>query len=389
MSKEFEKNSSWTKEITEIERAGLLRRMPEVEGIPGRTVTVNGKQALNFSGNNYLGLAADDRIIRAMIDSARIFGAGSTASRLIAGNTEPHRELEQYIASWKDAETALVFGSGYQANIGIITALTNEQDLIVSDELNHASIIDGCRLSKAKTLVYPHLDLATAKKSLLSGHYRRRFLITESVFSMDGDFAPLDDLYDISQTCGGYMMVDEAHATGVKGPAGQGLASEFRVTPEIQMGTLGKALGVAGAYVVGSKALISLILNRARSLIYTTAQPPAIMAAATEAIKIVASEEGIQLRRKLQRNATHLNRLLRPLIGDKSTPSHIVPINIGDSKKTMRLSQSCLDQGIFVQGIRYPSVPEGSARLRLTLMSSHTTGDIETVAEVLLKEIYS
>lgn len=386
MSARSEKSFEWVNDLLAIERSGLLRSMPVIDGMPGRMIRVNGMDAINFSGNNYLDMAGNNSVMEAMSEAARIYGNGATASRLIAGNTKAHRELEEYIAVWKGTEKAVVFGSGYQANIGILTALPNDEDLILSDELNHASIIDGCRLSRAQTRIYQHLDVDSARKILEKGKYRRRFVVTESVFSMDGDFAPLVELNKLCEEFGAFLMVDEAHGAGVKGPKGQGLAAELNVCPEIQMGTLGKALGVAGAYVAGSEPLVRLIINKARSFIYTTAQPPLILSAALEAIRIVASDEGCKLRKRLNDNALLLNELIRPLIGTLTAPSHIVPIHIGDSMDTMRISQSCLKKGIFVQGIRYPSVPEGSARLRLTLMSSHTSDDIRKAANVLLEE---
>lgn len=387
MSPDFEKSLDWTEELLEIERAGLLRRMPVIEGVPGRKVMVNSTEALNFSSNNYLGLAGDEQIVKSLAESAKLYGVGSTASRLIAGNTEAHRKLEKRIASWKGTESAIVFGSGYQANVGVITALAGDRDLIVSDQLNHASIIDGSRLSRATIRIYPHLDVEAAERILRNGNYRRRILITESIFSMDGDFAPLKELQDLCQRYGTYMMVDEAHASGVRGLNGQGLAHELGVTPEIQMGTLGKALGVSGAYVAGPQRLIDLLINKARSFIYTTAQPPPILSAALEAVNIVASERGEQLRRQLHDNCLLFNKLISVVTGARSTNSHIVPLRVGDSKKTMKLSSTCLTRGIFVQGIRYPTVPEGSARLRLTLMSRHTTEDIERAVNVLVEEM--
>ncbi len=386
MSARSEKSLEWVDELLAIGRAGLLRSMPVVDGMPGRMIRVNGVDAINFSGNNYLDMAGNKSVMAAMSEAALKYGNGATASRLIAGNTEAHRELEEYIAVWKGAEKAVVFGSGYQANMGILTALTNDEDLILSDELNHASIIDGCRLSRAKTRIYQHLDVDAAKKILEKAKYRRIFVVTESVFSMDGDFAPLVELGKLCEEFGAFLMVDEAHGAGVKGPEGQGLAAELNVCPEIQMGTLGKALGVAGAYVAGSEPLVKLIINKARSFIYTTAQPPPILSASLQAIRIVASDEGCQLRQKLNDNVLLLNKLIRPLVGTLAAPSHIVPIHIGDSMDTMRISQSCLKKGVFVQGIRYPSVPEGSARLRLTLMSSHTPDDIRKAANILLEE---
>ncbi len=373
----------WTAELEELRRAELYRVMPSVKQMPGRTIAVNGKVAINFSSNNYLGLAGHSDIAQAFVDCVTRYGAGSTASRLIAGNTEPHRALESFIAGWKGTEAALVFGSGYQANVGILSALAGEGDLIISDELNHASIIDGCRLSKARVMIYPHLNLPGLESILRLSGFRRRLVVTESIFSMDGDCAPLMEIDYLCRRWGALLMVDEAHATGVRGPQGQGLAAEHGVIPEIQMGTLGKAAGTSGAYVAGSRALVDLLTNKCRSLIYTTAAPPGIVGAALAALKIIASPEGDRRRSQLKENTVKFYRAVNPGQGGLSGPSHIVPVRIGDSRKTVRVSEACLEQGIFAHGIRFPTVPEGTARLRFTLMSDHTEEDIILAASVL------
>jgi 8-amino-7-oxononanoate synthase len=375
--------SSWTSELEELRRTGLYRVMPSVGLMPGRTITVNGRTAINFSSNNYLGLAGHPEIVQAFVDCVTRYGAGSTASRLIAGNTEPHRELESFIAGWKETDAALVFGSGYQANLGILSTLAGEGDLIISDELNHASIIDGCRLSKARVMIYPHLDLSALESILRLSGFRRRVVVTESIFSMDGDCAPLKEIDYLCRRWRALLMVDEAHATGVRGPQGQGLAAEQGVIPEIQMGTLGKAAGTSGAYAAGSRPLIELLTNKCRSLIYTTAAPPGTAGAALAALKIIASSEGDQRRSRLGENVLRFYQAVNPGSGDSSVPSHIVPVRIGDSRTTLQVSEACLEQGIFAHGIRFPTVPEGTARLRFTLMSDHTEEDINMAASVL------
>jgi len=357
--------------------------MPSVAGLPGRTITVNGKEVINFSGNNYLGLAGHPEVVRAAMESTRRYGAGSTASRLIAGNTELHEELEAFLSAWKGTEAAVVFGSGYQANVGILSALADRGDLIISDQYNHASIIDGCRLSRATVLVYPHLDLDRLEHFLKLDGFRSKLVVTEAVFSMDGDRAPLKQIDDLCKRWGAILMVDEAHATGVLGPKGQGLAVEVGVTPAIQMGTLGKAVGSAGAYVAGSRDLVEVVINKARSLIYTTAGPPGVIGASLAALKIVASLEGQQRRKRLRETAKLFQELLRRDLGFSGDSSHIVPIVIGDSRRTMEMSAVCLEFGIFAHGIRYPTVPEGTARLRFTLMSDHTAHDINKAVTVL------
>jgi 8-amino-7-oxononanoate synthase len=361
--------------------------MPKIKGMPDRTITVNGYHALNFSSNNYLGLAGHPDVIRASIDAAATIGAGATASRLISGDTELHRALETFLADWKGAEAAVVFGSGYQANIGILTALTDERDLIISDQLNHASIIDGCRLSRAKVMIYPHLDLERLEDLLRQPGFRRKILVTESVFSMDGDYAPLREIDSLCRRWGAYLMVDEAHAAGIWGPRGQGLAAELGVVPEIQMGTLGKAVGAAGAYVAGSRSLVELLINKARSFIYTTASPPSVIGGALEGLRLIASHEGETRRVRLRRNMAMLMDLLA--LEGIPTPqkSHIVPIIIGESARTMQVSRLCLEHGVFAHGIRFPTVAEGSARLRFTLMSEHTSADLQKAVSVLKRSV--
>lgn len=389
MRAEQKLRSPWSMEIEELRSRGLFRAMPHMSGLPGRMGVVDDREVLNFSSNNYLGLAGHPRVIEALAQCAARYGAGSTASRLIAGNSEAHRELETFIADWKGTDAAMVFGSGYQANVGVLSSVVDESDLIVSDALNHASIIDGCRLSRAQVKVYPHLDLERVESLLKVSGVRRKLVVTESVFSMDGDRAPLKELDELCRRRGAMLMVDEAHATGIYGTQGQGLAQELGVVPEIQMGTLGKAVGTCGAYVAGSRELIELLINTARSFIYTTAVSPPVMGAALEALKIVASEEGTQRRERLKRNVRYFHDLLPDRLAPASEPNHIVPIQIGESSTTMQASAECLTHGIFAHGIRYPTVPEGTARLRFTLMSDHTTGDLIVAERVVTQAIAS
>lgn len=376
-------STDWNEEIEDLRQRGLFRIMPKMEGMPGRTGIVNGKHVLNFSSNNYLGLAGHPEVIQATVESVQRYGAGATASRLIAGNCEAHRELEDFIAQWKGTEAALMFGSGYQANLGLLSSLTDAADLIVSDQLNHASIIDGCRLSRAQVKIYPHLDLNRAEEALKSNGFRRKLLVTESVFSMDGDHAPLKELQDLCTQYGALLMVDEAHAAGVHGSRGQGLAEEAGIIPDMQMGTLGKAAGTSGAYVAGRRDLIDLLINKARSFIYTTALPPSVVGGASAALRIIASEEGNTRRARLRENVATFHSLLSARIRHLPDPSHIVPVLIGQSQRTMKVSAECLERGVFAHGIRYPTVPEGTARLRFTLMSDHTDVDLRCAARVL------
>jgi 8-amino-7-oxononanoate synthase len=378
-----QENGVWYMEIEELQNRGLFRVMPRMEGIPGRTGAVNGQHALNFSSNNYLGLAGHPAVIQAVMECTAQYGAGSTASRLIAGNCATHRELEEFIAHWKGTEAALVFGSGYQANLGLLSTLTDAPDLIISDQLNHASIIDGCRLSRARAEVYPHLDLDRVEDLLKLDGFRRKLVVTESIFSMDGDRAPLRELCELCERYGGLLMVDEAHAAGAIGPDGQGLAQELGVVPDIQMGTLGKAIGTHGAYVAGRGSMIQFLINKVRSLIYTTALPPSVTGGALASLRIIVSEEGEERRARLRENSRVFQEMLNAEFGRVSDPSHIVPVLIGQSERTMKISAECLNRGVFAHGIRYPTVPEGTARLRFTLMSEHTREDLRDAVRVL------
>ncbi len=375
--------SPWSKELNRLKTNNLLRVMPSVDGIPGRKISVNGREVLNFSSNNYLGLAGHPEVIEGMIRYAQIYGAGSTASRLIAGNTKAHRELESAIATWKGTEAAVIFGSGYQANVGILSSLMESADLVISDELNHASIIDGCSLSKAHVRIYRHLDMNHLEDLLRLRGFGRKLVVTESIFSMDGDQAPLKEITGLCARWGAFLMVDEAHASGLFGPKGEGLAAENGVFPEIQMGTLSKAIGTSGAYVAGTKNLIDLLINKARSLLYSTAPAPAVMGAAMAALEIITSEEGTIRRELLRKNVNNFQNLLNSTLNGSYEISHIVPILIGESARTMMASTECLKRGVFAQGIRFPSVPEGTARLRFTLMSDHLEEDLETAVSAL------
>ncbi|MEW6114703.1 MAG: 8-amino-7-oxononanoate synthase [Thermodesulfobacteriota bacterium] len=375
----------WNKELDLLRDRDLYRSMPAVSGLPGRMVNVNGIQAINFSSNNYLGLAGSPAVMDAAMEYARRYGAGATASRLIVGNNEPHRELEAFIADWKNTEAALLFNSGYQANVGVLSCLMEEPDQIVSDELNHASIIDGCRLSRAKVDVFPHLDLDRLDTLLAEGAFRRRLVVTESVFSMDGDVAPLADIHRVCRQHDALLMVDEAHATGVIGPSGAGVAAQEGVVPDIQMGTLGKAVGTAGAYVAGGRALIELLINKARSFIFSTALPPGVVGSALKALRIISSEEGDRRRALLTARVQRFRELLTESLGPRPSHTHIVPVRIGDSALTMKIAAECLQQGVFAHGIRHPSVPEGTARLRFTITSEHTEDDLHTAVEALTR----
>ncbi len=364
-------------ELARRQAAGLTRQLRPIDGAQDTWVTVQGRRALLLCSNNYLGLATHPAVRAAASHAAAEYGAGAGASRLISGSLRLHHALEEQLAAFKGTEAALLFNSGYHANVGAITALVGEGDTVFSDALNHASIIDGCRLSRARVCVYPHADAAALERLLAQSGARRRLVVTESIFSMDGDTAPLTALCNIAERYGAMLMVDEAHATGVVGPHGAGIVAadglQARVT--LQMGTLGKALGTFGAFVAGRRTVIDLLINTARSFIYTTALPPPVVAAASAALAIVASDPAP--RRRLAENAAFLWQGLREIgLRIANEPAHIIPVLVGDAARTMRFSERLLEHGVFVQGIRPPTVPPDTARLRVTMMSTHTRDDL-------------
>src|SRR5262245_45482378 len=375
-------------ELQALRNASLYRRLRPVAGEQDAVLTVDGRQVLNFCSNNYLGLANHPALREAAKEAIDRYGCGSGASRLISGNMTLHEELESKIAELKGAEGALVFNSGFQANTGIIPVLVGEGDVILSDALNHASIIDGCRLARGKVIVYGHCDLDELERGLTNSRpNRRKLIVTESLFSMDGDEAPLADIVSLAEKHGAIVMVDEAHATGVYEPNGAGIVAKLGLGERVlvQMGTLGKALGGFGAYVAGSKALRELLINRCRSVIFTTSLPPAVMAMAIAAIDLI--EEEPERRQALRYNCRLLRAGLESLGYSLGTShSQILPLMIGDATQCMKLSDDLLQRGVFVQGIRPPTVPAGTSRLRITLMATHSCDDIDKALQVF-KEI--
>ncbi len=361
-------------ELAEIKRQGLYRQLRQVDGEQGPSILLDGRGVLNFSSNNYLGLANHPELETAAKEALERYGCGSGASRLISGNMTLHLELEESIARLKGTESALVFNSGFQANVGILSTLVGEGDVLFSDALNHASLIDGCRLSRAKVVVYPHCNLTHLEAALKKAPQKaRKLIVTETVFSMDGDIAPMEEIVDLAERHGAMIMVDEAHATGVFGPNGAGIVAEMGLRERvlIQMGTLGKALGGFGAYVAGKRNLRELLINRCRSFIFTTAPPPVMMAMAITAIDLLEKEP--ERRFTLWRNSQFLRNELKDLgfsLGKSS--SQILPLIIGDAQDCMSFSECLLAKGVYAQGIRPPTVQPGSARLRITPMATHT-----------------
>lgn len=354
------------KVLAELEEKGRLRRHRVVSGAPGATVRLEGgAEVLNFSSNDYLGLAADPRLQEAAIEVMRKHGFGSTASRLIM-SSDVHERLEAELADWLQAERVQLFNSGYAANVGLLSTVAGSEDVVFSDQLNHASLIDGCRLSRAKVVIYRHADLEDLEAKLCTHRGRRRFVVSESIFSMDGDVADVRALAALAQQGEAALILDEAHAVGAVGPEGRGVAASLGVTPDLLIGTLGKAFGCHGAFVAGHSQAVDWLWNRARSLVFSTGMPPMISGAASRALSIIRGFEGEERRARLAANAARLGCGLGAV-----AHSHIVPWLIGDDSAAVATSEQLLSQGLFAQAIRPPTVPEGTARLRLA-MGMHT-----------------
>jgi glycine C-acetyltransferase/8-amino-7-oxononanoate synthase len=370
--------------LEELRDRGLYRHLRLVEGPQGPSVTLDGRPVLLLCSNNYLGLADRTEVREAAAEAALQWGAGSGASRLISGNMEPHRALERRLAAFEGYESALLFGSGYLANSGVIAALAGRGEVVFSDELNHASIVDGCRLSRAETFVYRHGDVEHLSWGLRRARGRGSLIVTDGVFSMDGDIAPLPRLLELARRHGARLMVDEAHATGAVGPGGRGSVAAAGLSGEVDVvvGTLGKALGSYGAYVCADADLVDLLVNSARSFIFSTALPPSASAAAAAALAILETEP--ELVDKLQANAALLRRSLAAE-GLEAGPSttQVVPVHVGEADATMELCELALEKGVFAQGIRPPTVPDGSCRLRMTAMATHRREDLVAAAHMV------
>lgn len=365
--------------LHELERRSLRRALRVVESTQDTTVSIGGRRFLMLSSNNYLGLVSHPAIKAAAVRTLAEYGSGAGASRLIAGNLEPLTRLEKHIADFKGVESALVFGSGYLANIGVLSALAGPGDAILSDELNHASLIDGCRLSRARVAIYRHRDVHHLHALLKNTRdARRRLIVTDSVFSMDGDFAPLGEIVELARQYRAAVVIDEAHGVGVVGPGGAGLAAKLELTQEIDvhLGTLSKALGAYGAYVAGSALLTDYLVNHARSFIYSTGLPPAIAAAADAALGVLESEPSLVER--LHENARYLRAGLERIgfrIGETDSP--ILPVIVGEPDSALRLAHALFSRGVYVIAIRPPTVPAGTARLRVTPTAAHSRSELD------------
>jgi glycine C-acetyltransferase/8-amino-7-oxononanoate synthase len=371
-----------TERLEELRDRGLYRRLRLVSGPQGPRVLLDGRPVLLLCSNNYLGLADHPKVRGAAAEAAMRWGAGAGASRLISGTMEPHRRLEAELAEFKGYEAALLFGSGYLANTGVIAALAGKGEVVFSDELNHASIVDGCRLSRAETFVYRHGDLDHLAWGLREAGERASLIVSDGVFSMDGDVAPLPELLELARRHRCRLTIDEAHATGAVGPGGRGSVAAAGLSGEVDVvvGTLGKALGSYGAYACASAETIDYLVNTARPFIFSTAPPPPSVAAATAALDLVSPQRVERLRD----NASRFRAALAAEGLDAgSSQTQIVPIEVGDAGRTMELCERALERGVFAQGIRPPTVPEGSSRLRFTVMATHRVGELERAAKLV------
>jgi 8-amino-7-oxononanoate synthase len=369
--------------LEELREKGLRRRLRLVEGAQGPRVLLDGRPVLLLCSNNYLGLADHPRVREAAAEAALREGAGAGASRLISGNMAPHAELERRLSAFKGYEGALLFGSGYLANLGAIAALARRDGVVFSDELNHASIVDGCRLSRAETFVYRHADLGQLEWGLRKAGQRASLIVTDGLFSMDGDVAPLAGLAGLARRHGCRLMVDEAHATGTFGPGGRGTVAAAGLSGEVDVvvGTLGKALGSYGAYVCASAELREYLLNAARPFVFSTALPPPALAAATAALDVLEAEP--ERVGRLGVNAASLREALAAEGLDAGgSRTQVVPLAVGEPQAAMELCERLLARGVFAQGIRPPTVPPGSSRLRFSVMATHEPAELRRAAKL-------
>jgi len=388
-----------TQRLAAIRQQGLLRELRRIDSPQTPRLEMGGSTLLNFSSNDYLGLANEPALKEAAVKAVERYGAGAGASRLICGSLTPHQELDETLAAFKGTEAALSFSTGYAAAIGAICALLGKDDFIILDKLVHACIVDAARLCGAKLRVFAHNDLndleaklewvserVQSPKSKVQSREGRTLVVTESVFSMDGDHAPLRELVELKERYSAWLMVDEAHATGLYGAHRRGLAEELGVSSriEVQMGTLGKALGASGGYICGSRALIDYLVNRARTFIFSTAPVPAAAAAAAAGIRFVQSSAGEDRRRKLWQNVSVLSAAISNQLAPPSTTrSAIIPIMLGAESRALEAAAALRERGIFIPAIRYPTVARGKARLRLTLSAAHTDADLAQLLTAL------
>lgn len=368
-------------ELAELAQAHRLRAPRVVDGRSGPTMRLDGAEVVNLASNDYLSLCGDERLVRAAQGSLEADGVGAGASRLITGTHRQHVALEAAVGDWL-GRPARLFNSGYAANVGVLTALADARDVIFSDALNHASLIDGCRLSRARVVVIPHGDVG-ALEAALRAHpaARRRLVVTESLFSMDGDIVDVAAIHAVCAQHDAALVLDEAHAVGARGPEGRGVAADAGVVPDVVIGTFGKALGSFGAFAASGAAVTQLLYNRARTFVFSTALPPSTAAASTAAVAIVRGPEGGERRRALAANARRLREAIPALGG--APDGAIAPLLVGNDSAVMDLSERLLARGVFAQGIRPPTVPDGTARLRISVSSGHEGAQMERAIAAL------
>ena len=376
------------RDLDEIRDAGLWRELREIESAQSARIKFGGREFINFSSNDYLGLAGHPALGQAAREAVEQFGVGSGASRLICGSLQPHHALEAALAKWQGTGAALVFSTGFVAAQGVLTSLLGRGDVVILDKKAHASMIDAAKLSGATLRVFRHNDLENLEKLLqwAAGQGGRVLVATESVFSMDGDRAPLAGIVELKERYGAWLMLDEAHAVGLYGPLGQGLAAADGLAGriEIRMGTLGKAVGAAGGFICGSRQLVDLLVNKARSFIFSTAPSPAVSAAARAGVELIQGAEGQSLRGQLWQRVDELRRGAA-LLGWKTPaePSAILPLIVGEEAKAVATMERLREAGFFIPAIRYPTVPRNEARLRVTLTANHTAENIQQLVNAL------
>jgi len=379
---------NFKEELNKIKEVGLHRKLLSVSSGPAPKIMVDGKEIIMLASNDYLGFCSHPEIKNKAQNAIKKWGAGSGAARLINGNLTLFDELEKRLAAFKNTEEALVFSTGYMANAGLLSALGTKENIIYSDELNHASIIDGCRLSRATITVYPHKNVKTLESFLKQeSGYQNRIIVTDGVFSMDGDIAPVPDLLLLAEKYDATLIIDDAHGTGAIGKSGKGTLEHFEMensSRTIILGTMGKAMGSFGAFVAGTKELKEYLINKSRSFIFTTALPPSVLAASIQALNIIGKNPAIIS--ELRENASYMRKGLRSLgFNTLESETQIMPVMVGSPADTVNMAKELFDKGLFIQAIRPPAVPENSSRLRLTVMATHEKSDLEKALSILEK----
>jgi glycine C-acetyltransferase len=369
-------------ELQFLKQKERYRQIRWLEEGPSPWVRMNGEKVLLLCSNNYLGLANHPRLKEAAIRAIEEWGCGSGASRSISGSLAMHRRLEEKLAQFHGCESALLFNSGYSANLSLIPALMGEGDVIYSDELNHASIVDGCRLSRASLQIYPHQEVDRLESHLKEHRGKKKMIVTDGIFSMDGDIAPLPEIVRLAKKYDSLTMVDDAHAIGVFGPNGMGTPEHFELSEEIDIhvGTFGKALGCFGAYLVAKKSFIEFLINKARVFLYTTALPPSVLASVLAGLDLIEKEP--ERRERLWENVHYFRKGLNQMgFNTMNSQAHIIPVLVGEPGRTMEMDRKLLQKRVFIQGIRPPTVPERKCRLRVTLMATHQREDLDFALE--------